>query len=98
VYLRTDDGRNNSPASHRTLTLPLGGAGLCSRNSVRPFDFVEREIPTGRPLVTCIRGNKADRLGIARAPDAKSAIKFAIREFKITDPEERKRIAAMPDA
>jgi len=33
-----------------------------------------------------------------KAPDAKSAIKIAIREFKITNPEDRKRVAAMPDA
>jgi hypothetical protein len=47
--------------------------------------------------ITRIRGNRADRIGIVQAPDAKAAIKIAIREFKITNPEDRKRVAAMPD-
>jgi len=41
--------------------------------------------------ITRIRGNRADRLGVVQAPDAERAIKIAIREFRITDPEDRKR-------
>jgi hypothetical protein len=43
-----------------------------------------------------IRGNKADLVGIVPAADEKSAIKVAIKEYKIDNPEQRRRLAARP--
>ena len=44
-----------------------------------------------------IRGSRADRLGRVQAPDSDTAINLAIKKYDITDPQEQKRIAAMPD-
>jgi hypothetical protein len=44
--------------------------------------------------ITRIRGNRADLLGVVTAADEKSAIKVAIEDYKITDPEKQKRLVA----
>jgi hypothetical protein len=44
--------------------------------------------------ITRIRGNKAEQLGIVTAADEASAIKTAIKEHKISNPEKLKRLAA----
>ena len=44
--------------------------------------------------VTRIRATPAALIGYVEAPDAEEAIKEAIRAFGITDPEQRKRLAA----
>jgi hypothetical protein len=41
-----------------------------------------------------IRGTPAAFVGIVQAPDEASAIKKAIEEYNITDPETRKRLIA----
>jgi hypothetical protein len=41
-----------------------------------------------------IKGTPAVRLGRVTAPDAESAIKKAIKEFDIREPELQKRLAA----
>ena len=41
-----------------------------------------------------IKGSPAVRLGRVSAPDAESAIKKAIEEFDIRNPEQQKRLAA----
>jgi hypothetical protein len=38
--------------------------------------------------------SKADSLGTVQAPDEKSAIQKAIKEFHIADPEQQKRLVA----
>ena len=43
-----------------------------------------------------IKASPAAVLGHVNAPDADQAIKQAIREFGITDPEQQKRLAAQP--
>ncbi len=40
---------------------------------------------------------KGEHLGIVEAPDAKAAIKVAIKQLGITDPETQKRLAAQPE-
>jgi hypothetical protein len=44
-----------------------------------------------------IRGNKAELVGTVPAADEKSAIKTAIKEYKIDNPEQQRRLAARPD-
>jgi hypothetical protein len=44
--------------------------------------------------ITRIRATPAALIGYVEAPDAEEAIKEAIRAFGITDPEQRKRLAA----
>jgi len=46
--------------------------------------------------ITRIRSTPAALIGHVEAPDAEQAIKEAIREFGITDPEQQKRLAAQP--
>ena len=41
-----------------------------------------------------IKGNAAAFFGLVKAPDEKAAIKAAIAEFKIINPEHQKRLAA----
>jgi len=41
-----------------------------------------------------IRGTPAEIIGHVEAPDADAAIKEAIREYGITDPEKQKRLIA----
>jgi hypothetical protein len=43
-----------------------------------------------------IKASPAAIVGHVNAPDAEQAIKEAIREFGITDPEQQKRLAAQP--
>jgi len=43
-----------------------------------------------------IKASPAAVIGHVQAPDAEQAIKEAIREFGITDPEHQKRLAAQP--
>jgi len=43
-----------------------------------------------------IKASPAAVIGHVQAPDAEQAIKEAIREFGITDPEQQKRLAAQP--
>ena len=46
--------------------------------------------------ITRIRGTPATLIGYVEAPDAEQAIEEAIKAFGITDPEQRKRLAALP--
>jgi hypothetical protein len=46
--------------------------------------------------ITRIRATPAALIGYVNAPDAEQAIKEAIREFGITDPEQQRRLAAQP--
>ncbi len=48
--------------------------------------------------ISRIRGSKAGQLGVVTAADAKAAVKVAIEEFEITNPEHQSRLAARPDA
>jgi hypothetical protein len=50
-----------------------------------------------RWIITHIRGKRADRIGVVKAADADAAIKAAVREFGITDPDDRKRLCALRD-
>jgi hypothetical protein len=52
----------------------------------------KQQLPTWR--ITRIKGKAAVDLGLVKAPDAKAAIAAGISQFKITDPEQRKRVAA----
>jgi hypothetical protein len=45
--------------------------------------------------ITLIR-KKGARLGTVEAPDAETAIKIAIEQFGITDPERQRRLVAQP--
>jgi hypothetical protein len=40
--------------------------------------------------------NRGERLGIVSAQDAEAAIRLAIKQFEITDPHRRSRLAAQP--
>ena len=44
--------------------------------------------------ITRIRASPAALIGYVEAPDQEQAIRAAIREFEITDPEHQKRLAA----
>jgi hypothetical protein len=44
-----------------------------------------------------IRGNKAELVGTVPAADEKSAIKAAIKEYKIDNPDQQRRLAGRPD-
>jgi hypothetical protein len=44
--------------------------------------------------ITRIRSNRAGQLGTVEAPDAKAAIKVAIKKYDLTEEHEQKRIAA----
>jgi hypothetical protein len=46
--------------------------------------------------ITRIRSTPAALIGHVEAPDAEQAIRDAIRQFGITDPEQQKRLAAQP--
>jgi hypothetical protein len=46
--------------------------------------------------ITRIRSTPAALIGHVEAPDAEQAIREAIRQFGITDPEQQKRLAAQP--
>ena len=46
--------------------------------------------------ITHIRGSKAERIGVVTAADAAKAIKLAIKQYNITDPEQQTRLAATP--
>jgi hypothetical protein len=46
--------------------------------------------------ITRIRSTPAALVGYVEAPDAERAIEEAIRAFGITDPEQQKRLAALP--
>ena len=48
-----------------------------------------------RWLIYRIRGTPAQFVGSVQAPDEQSAIKEAIKEFGITDPEQQKRLIAL---
>jgi hypothetical protein len=39
---------------------------------------------------------KGERIGTVEAPDAEAAIKVAIEEYGITDPERQRRLVAQP--
>ena len=47
-----------------------------------------------RWLIYRTRGNKAELLAVVTAADEKSAIKTAIQDYKINDPEQQKRLVA----
>jgi hypothetical protein len=44
--------------------------------------------------ITRIRGNSSVYIGTVQAPDEKTALKIAIRQFKITGSDQRKRLVA----
>jgi hypothetical protein len=44
--------------------------------------------------VVRIKGSPAVEIGTVQAPDAATAIRIGIKEFEISDPEQRKRLAA----
>lgn len=44
--------------------------------------------------ITRIRGTPAEFIGIVYAPDEESAIRKAIEEYEITNPEQHKRLVA----
>jgi hypothetical protein len=44
--------------------------------------------------ISRIRGTPAEFIGYVDAPDEATAIKNAIEEFEITDPEKKKRLVA----
>ena len=46
--------------------------------------------------ISRIRGNRAEKLGVVRATDDENAIRLAIKQFEVKDPEHQKRLAAMP--
>jgi hypothetical protein len=50
---------------------------------------------TLRWRITRIRGNRAELLGVVTAADEKSAIRTAIKEYKIDNPEQQRRLARM---
>ena len=65
---------------------------------VEPADaYIRRMRKTVRWRITRIRGNRADRLGTVEAATPAAAVKAAIKRFQITDPQEQKRLGAMPD-
>ena len=47
--------------------------------------------------ITRIRGNRADRIGVVEALDAKAAIQAAIKKFDVKGKQEQARIAAMQE-
>jgi hypothetical protein len=49
---------------------------------------------TLRWRITRIRGNRAELLGVVTAADEKSAIKTAIKDYKIERPDQQRRLAA----
>jgi hypothetical protein len=53
-----------------------------------------RSIKTYRWRISRIRGSPAEFIGYVEAPDEATAIKNAIEEFEITDPEKKKRLVA----
>jgi hypothetical protein len=46
--------------------------------------------------ITRIRSTPAALIGHVEAPDAEQAIREAIRQFGIAEPEQRKQLAAQP--
>jgi hypothetical protein len=46
--------------------------------------------------ITRVRATPAALIGYVEAPDAERAIEEAIRAFGIIDPEQQKRLAALP--
>jgi len=44
-----------------------------------------------------IRGNRAELVGMVAAADEKAAIKAAIKDYHITNPEQQRRLAARLD-
>jgi hypothetical protein len=50
-----------------------------------------------RWVITRIRGKRADRIGVVKAADPDKAIKVAVREFGITNQDDRKRLGALRD-
>jgi hypothetical protein len=47
--------------------------------------------------ITRIRGNRAELVGMVAAADEKAAIKAAIKDYHITNPEQQRRLAARLD-
>jgi hypothetical protein len=54
-------------------------------------------MPSKRWRISLIKATPARLIGHVEAPDAESAIKKAIEEFKITDPYGRRRLIAQLD-
>ena len=52
----------------------------------------KRTIPRWR--ITRIQGTPAANVGTVEAPDADTAIRVAIKQFEITNPEHQRRLAA----
>jgi hypothetical protein len=50
--------------------------------------------PVYRWQITRIKSTPASALGTVEAPDAETAIKIAIEQFNITDPDQQQRVAA----
>ena len=50
--------------------------------------------PLPRWKISRIKSTPAEELGTVEAPDAETAIRVAIKEFEITDPQHQRRLAA----
>jgi len=44
-----------------------------------------------------IQGARAQEICVVEAVDEKAAVKFAIREYGIVDPQQQRRLAARPE-
>ena len=66
-----------------------------SAGRLNPADPLRR---TGAYLTAAFSSFAAVNLGTVRAADADEAVKVAIREFGITDPQRQRRLAAQPMA
>ena len=53
---------------------------------------------TQRWRVSRIRGSKNEVVGTVLAPDREAAIREAIEQHQITDPEKQRRLVAWPEA
>jgi hypothetical protein len=73
----------------------LDAAGRAAVVGVRPAAYIRtmrKKLSNWR--VIRIRGNKAELVGTVPAADEKSAIRAAIKEYKIGNPEQQRRLAA----
>jgi hypothetical protein len=56
--------------------------------------MAKKEIPENTWRITLISGKRGHVYGRVSAPEADEAIKRAIEEYKITNPEHQKRLVA----
>jgi hypothetical protein len=86
--------------SIKTITVVASSSRATPRKVVRigraPYIRAMRKKLSSWRVIR-IRGNKAELVGTVPAADEKSAIKTAIKEYKIDNPEQQRRLAARPD-